>query len=99
VYSHSLAEYALFGCSYFAKNYHRLAASKAEKKWDVFTVEELRGRTMGVIGLGDIGMNTAKIAKAFKMNIIGVRRNLRLTEKEKQTIVFSLAVSFAKPSC
>lgn len=63
--------------------------SKGERKWDVFNVEELRGRTMGIIGLGDIGFTTATIAKAFKMNIIGVKRNATLDENEKEIIVNS----------
>eukprot|EP00210_Caulerpa_lentillifera_P007864 g7505.t1 len=86
VFSHSLAEYALFACNYFAKNCPRLLESKNLKKWDVFEVEELRDCTMGIIGLGDIGFSTAKIAKAFGMNIIGVRRNLELTPEEKLVV-------------
>ena len=89
VYSHSLAEYAMFACSYFAKNLPRLLRSKAEKKWDEFAVEELRGRTMGVVGLGDIGLSTAKMAKAFGMNVIGVRRTTTLSDAERSIVVRS----------
>lgn len=55
VYSHSLAEYALTCCSYFAKDFPRLLAAKAAKNWDPYDVEELRGKTMGIVGFGDIG--------------------------------------------
>eukprot|EP00210_Caulerpa_lentillifera_P003429 g3272.t1 len=85
-YSHSLAEFSLFACNYFAKNCARLMTAKKAKKWEQFEVEELRGRTMAIIGLGDIGFCTAKIAKAFGMKIIGIRRNLSLNEQEKLTI-------------
>ena len=39
---------------------------------DVF---ELAGKTMVLIGVGEIGGRTAKIADAFGMHVIGVRRN------------------------
>lgn len=36
---------------------------------------EAHGKTMGLIGLGAIGEETAKIAKAFDMTVLGVRRS------------------------
>lgn len=35
---------------------------------------ELFGSTVGIIGLGDIGLETAKRAKAFGMTVLGVKR-------------------------
>ena len=43
VYSHSLAEYALTCCSWFAKDLPRMRASQKAGKWDKYDVEELRG--------------------------------------------------------
>lgn len=88
VYSHSLAEYALTCASYFAKDFPRLLRAKAEKKWEPYDVEELRGKTLGVVGLGDIGMATARLAKAFKMRVVGLRRR-PLTEEEQREGVLS----------
>ena len=36
---------------------------------------ELRGKTMGIIGMGEIGYRTAKIAEAFGMQVLGTRRH------------------------
>ena len=36
---------------------------------------ELAGKTLGVIGLGRIGMKVAEIGHAFGMNVLGYRRN------------------------
>lgn len=36
---------------------------------------ELAGKTMGLIGLGDIGSHVARIAQAFDMNVIAFRKN------------------------
>lgn len=38
---------------------------------------ELAGRTVLVIGLGSIGTEVARLAKAFDMNVIGVNRTGR----------------------
>lgn len=43
VYSHSLAEYALTCCNWFAKDLPRMRRSQKEGKWDPYDVEELRG--------------------------------------------------------
>ena len=40
---------------------------------------EVRGRTVGIIGYGHIGMEIAKRAQAFDMRIIGTRRALQKT--------------------
>ena len=41
--------------------------------WDTPLIE-LAGKTMGIIGYGKIGQNTAKIAQAFGMNILAVAK-------------------------
>ena len=42
--------------------------------WD-YPLMELAGKTMGVIGLGRIGRATARLARAFGMNVIGYDSN------------------------
>lgn len=46
--------------------------AKAEKAWDSarHTGGELKGRTLGLIGLGQIGQRVARIATAFGMRVI-----------------------------
>lgn len=36
---------------------------------------ELHGKTVGILGVGSIGKETAKIAKAFGMTVLGMRRS------------------------
>ncbi|KAF5840915.1 hypothetical protein DUNSADRAFT_15114 [Dunaliella salina] len=84
VYSNSLAEYALTACNWFAKDLPRLQRAKAARNWDPYEVEELRGKTMGVVGYGDIGQSCARLARAFKMHVVGLRRRAELSEKEKR---------------
>src|SRR5216110_492807 len=37
--------------------------------------DELLGKTLMVVGLGDIGGRLARLAKAFDMRVVGLRRN------------------------
>jgi glycerate dehydrogenase len=43
---------------------------------------ELAGKTMGLVGLGDIGSQVAKIALAFGMKVIAYRKNPARTEND-----------------
>jgi phosphoglycerate dehydrogenase-like enzyme len=52
-----------------------LLQQKAEKKWEQFPVEELRGKTMGLLGYGSIGEACARLAKAYGMNVVALRRS------------------------
>lgn len=44
---------------------------------------------MGVVGYGDIGQSAAKLAQAFGMSIVAVRRRAQLSEQDKQEGVLS----------
>lgn len=54
------------------------ATSTAQGKWEQSTdwcyteapISELYGKTFGIVGFGNIGQQTARIAKAFGMNVI-----------------------------
>jgi phosphoglycerate dehydrogenase-like enzyme len=46
-----------------------------KKKWKRLRVGQLEGKTMAVIGLGSIGKEIAVRGKAFRMRVIGVKRN------------------------
>jgi phosphoglycerate dehydrogenase-like enzyme len=48
--------------------------------WEELHCDELRGRVMVVLGTGNIGSAVARLAQAFRMRLIGVRRNPRPTE-------------------
>jgi hypothetical protein len=41
-YSHSLAEYAITACSWFAKDLRRMRLAQRDRRWAPFDVEELR---------------------------------------------------------
>lgn len=43
---------------------------------------EVQGKTLGLLGLGDIGSGVAQIAQAFGMNVIAYRKNPQKTQNE-----------------
>lgn len=48
-----------------------------EHRWDPRTIRELEGLTMGVVGMGPIGVEVARLGTALGMRPIGVRRTVR----------------------
>ena len=66
-------------CHHTGEHSRRVLEEKAWSRqpyycfWD-FPLSELAGRTMGVVGLGRIGVRVAEIARAFGMNVIACTR-------------------------
>ena len=75
-FSSSLAEYALSSALYFTKEIPRCQENLKTKNWETFRMPVLKGKTMGFVGYGNIAKETAKLAKAFGMKVIVVRRSL-----------------------
>jgi phosphoglycerate dehydrogenase-like enzyme len=73
-FSSTLAEYGMMACSYFAKDLPRLLQQQRDQAWKKYNILELRGATLGIVGYGDIGMATAKLAHAYGMKVIALKR-------------------------
>lgn len=60
----------------FNRNLHLAVRQQSNKRWDTSgTFTELAGKTMVIVGVGQIGSHTARIAQAFGMRTIGVRNS------------------------
>lgn len=60
---------------------HTYVKQQQQKHWHHAHMNlELHEKTIGIIGVGEIGKETARIAKAFRMNVIGVRHSGIQTE-------------------
>ncbi|KMK75061.1 D-2-hydroxyacid dehydrogenase [Alkalihalobacillus pseudalcaliphilus] len=58
------------------RNIHTYVRNQQNKRWfHEFNQLELHGKTIGIIGVGAIGQEIAKISKAFNMKVIGVRHS------------------------
>jgi phosphoglycerate dehydrogenase-like enzyme len=74
VHATPLAEWSIFGILAFTKGLPRLLADQRDHRWDHYPVAELSGSTVLVVGLGAIGREVARLAEAFGMRVLSVRR-------------------------
>ena len=74
----AIAEYALAAAAHFARGLHQAARQKAAGQFtrQGYQMLTLRGATMGVIGLGGIGQEVARLSRAAGMRVIGTRRSV-----------------------
>ncbi|HEY8722413.1 MAG TPA: D-2-hydroxyacid dehydrogenase [Gaiellaceae bacterium] len=75
VHAVPLAEWSIFGLLAFAKGLPRLRRDAVQRHWDHYPTAELRGQTLLVVGVGAIGLEVARLASAFGMRVVGVKRN------------------------
>ena len=83
-----IAEYILCTMLMFVKQMPSYYQFKQEKKWIRYDSKVLRGKTLGVVGLGHIGYELARLAKCFGMKVIATRRSA--TEHSKSRYVDKL---------
>jgi phosphoglycerate dehydrogenase-like enzyme len=74
VYSRSLGEFVALGVLFFAKDLHRMQRNQAAGRWAPYDVDMAEGKTMGIVGYGDIGRAAARLAKGLGMHVIALRR-------------------------
>jgi len=67
----------------FAKNTPLGFKMMQTHRWDRYNSGTLRGKTVGIVGLGHIGAEAARLAKAFHMNVIATRRSTKVAVKAK----------------
>jgi phosphoglycerate dehydrogenase-like enzyme len=51
--------------------------AQRERRWQSLEKEELTGKTAGIIGVGHIGREVARLAQACGMHVVGCRRRTR----------------------
>jgi len=72
-----MAEYALGWCLWVTQRMDGFRASQRARRWAPIDPIPLRGQTLCVIGLGDIGARIARSGRALGMRAIGVSRTGR----------------------
>src|SRR4051794_12966360 len=77
LYGPSIAEHALALAAVLARNLHLAARNQQAGRWDRDVMQgmfDLHGRTLGLVGLGNIGQSIARLARGFGMRVAGCRR-------------------------
>ena len=79
VFSRSLAEWVIGALLYFVKDFARLERNRKRGVWEVFEPDDLAGRTLGIVGYGDIGHAIAERARRLGMRVLALRKRPALS--------------------
>ncbi len=74
VFKRPLAEWAVGAMLHFMYDHRRLVRQQEAGIWADFDIEELGGKTIGIVGYGEIGRAVAERAKPFGCRILALRR-------------------------
>ena len=69
-----IAQYVMAMMLRVAKRMGEWDTAQREKRWAQVQTDELTGKTVGIVGVGNIGGEVARLSKAFNMHVIGCRR-------------------------
>jgi phosphoglycerate dehydrogenase-like enzyme len=71
----SMPENILGALFYLTKPYAACVADQKQSKWTRRVATPLTGQTLGILGLGAVGQDVARLAAALGMRVIGTKRN------------------------
>ena len=54
----------------------RMFRAQQRSHWERYAGTDLRGRTLAIVGVGKIGRELARLAQAFGMTVIGIKRSV-----------------------
>ena len=69
-----LAEFVLMAMLWFAKGGPRMIQDQAAHHWERTCARELRGATVGLIGLGGVGAEVARACRAVGLHVVATKR-------------------------
>lgn len=72
----AMGEYVIAMMLMLAKDLHIAVRDQAERKWSFHWSRELTGKTCGIVGMGAIGRETARRARAMGMRVVATRRRV-----------------------
>jgi len=81
-----IAEYILMAMLMLAKNAPRYVRQQEERRWQGHRGAELLGKTLGIVGLGTIGGEAARLAKAIGCRVIAVRRSVEQPQENAEGV-------------
>jgi phosphoglycerate dehydrogenase-like enzyme len=74
IHAYPMAEFVMSCLLVFTKGWRRLLRQQNEHRWNRFVLDEVHGKTIVLLGAGEIARGIARLAKVFGMHVIGVRR-------------------------
>jgi phosphoglycerate dehydrogenase-like enzyme len=97
-----IAQTAIMGLLALARGFPRWLAAQRSHRWDPerkTPPRDLRGQTAIVLGLGRIGSEIARLARALGLKVVGVRRGPRRAEDPVDELHPPAALSELLPRC
>src|SRR5688572_16266643 len=82
IHAIGMAEYTMAMVLAFAHHLPRMMEDKVStlwpsERWNRYLPKELHGATIGIVGYGSIGRQIARVAAAFGMKVLAIKRDLR----------------------
>jgi len=74
VFSPALSEFVLGAILFFAKDFRRLIRQQMAQRWEIFDVAMAHGKTVGIVGYGNIGRAIAARIRPLGMRILALKR-------------------------
>jgi glyoxylate/hydroxypyruvate reductase A len=75
VHATALAEFVILGLLYLTKEVSCLHRRQSERHWERYTARALAGQRALVVGLGEVGRETARVLDALGVEVWGLRRS------------------------
>ena len=75
IHGASFSEFGLACILALAKKLPQCWAAQKERRWEKVNTEEIAGKTLGILGLGTVGSELARKAKALGLRVIATKRN------------------------
>lgn len=84
-----IAQTAIAGMLALARGFPDWWRAQQQHEWrpHAYVPQDLRGQTMLIVGLGAIGNEIARLARAFGLYVVGVRRSAERPDDEAQQVV------------
>jgi phosphoglycerate dehydrogenase-like enzyme len=86
IYGEMMAEYVFSYLLYFIRGLSKYFEDQRRRIWRQARPGRLRGKTMGLLGLGSVGKTIARYGKQFGMDVLGVKRTPGLVEHVDQVM-------------
>lgn len=74
VHAQPLAEFCVMAMLAFHKKFLPTLRDQGRRHWQRFAGTDLREQTLVIVGVGRVGKEVARVARAFGMRVVGVKR-------------------------
>lgn len=94
-----IADFVMAGITMLHWDFRRFLREQAERKWNPRYVAPLADKTLGVVGLGSIGVTIARRAKSAGMTVVGSKQDVSAPVDGVDQLFASDALEELLPLC